>query len=295
MLILKLCTVFGVQIHLNNIFLALLGLFFVAGVLLKGLIVFSIVLLHELAHVAVARRLGANAEDVELLPFGGVSRIGGEVVLDPAREVLVAVAGPAANLIMAGLGSALKGYGLWDEQLTSFFIQCNFLVASFNLLPALPLDGGRVLRAYLARRVGFKEATYKAARLGQFWGILIVLLGSGGLLLGLSGLDILIIGFFLLYAATREKGMAPFHFVRHLAQKKLELLAAGVLPAEPLVSFDYVLLKDVTRVFIPQRFHVVMLLDKDWQYKGVVSEAQIVDAMLKDGMNINIGGLLKTK
>ncbi|MDD4335155.1 MAG: M50 family metallopeptidase [Desulfotomaculaceae bacterium] len=290
----KVCTVSGVEIHLNNIFLALLGLFFVAGVLLKGLIAFSVVLLHELAHVATARRLGINVSDVELLPFGGVCRIGGEVVLDPSKEILVAAAGPAANLLLVGLGTVLKGYGLWDDKLTSFFIQCNFLVASFNLLPALPLDGGRVFRAYLAKRVGFREATYKAAWLGQFWGVSIVLLGTAGLLMGISGLDILIIGSFLLYAATREKGLAPFHFIRHLTQKKLELVAAGVLPAEPLVSFDYVRLKDITETFIPHRFHVVILLDKDWQYKGVVSEAQIVDALLKDGMNINMGALIKT-
>ena len=107
----KVCTVSGVQIHLNNIFLALLGLFFVAGVLAKGLIAFSIVLLHELAHVAAARRLGVNVADVELLPFGGVCRIGGEVVLDPAREVLVASAGP-------GPTASRLGRSAWPSALT---------------------------------------------------------------------------------------------------------------------------------------------------------------------------------
>ncbi|MFX4261610.1 M50 family metallopeptidase [Pelotomaculum propionicicum] len=289
----KIGTVSGVEIHLNNAFLALLGLFFAAGVLGKGLIAFSVVLLHELAHVAVARRFGVNVSDVELLPFGGVSRIGGEVVLEPSREVLVAAAGPAANLLLAGLGTALKGFWPWGDELVNFFLQCNLLVAAFNLLPALPLDGGRVFRAYLAKRVGFRQATYKAAWLGQFWGLSIILLGAAGLLLGLSGLDILITGSFLLYAATREKGLAPFHFIRHLTQKKLELVAAGVLPAEPLVSFDYVRIGDIIKSFIPQRFHVVMLLDKDWHYKGVVSEAQIVDALLKDGVDIKMGDLNK--
>lgn len=290
----KIGTVSGIEVHLNNAFLALLGLFFVAGVLVKGLIAFSVVLLHELAHVAAARRFGVNVSDVELLPFGGVSRIGGEVVVDPSREALVAVAGPAANLLLAGLGTALKGYGLWDEELISFFVQCNILVAAFNLLPALPLDGGRVFRAYLSKRVGFREATYKAAWLGQFWGVLVVLLGAAGLLMGVSGLDILITGSFLLYAAIREKSQAPYHFIRHLTQKKFELMAAGVLPAEPLVSFDYVRLGDIIKAFIPQRFHIVMLLDKDWQYKGVVSEAQMVDALLQDGVDISMGDLIRT-
>lgn len=289
----KICRISGVEIHLNNTFLALLGLFFIAGVLLKGVIAFLIVLLHEFAHVAAARYFGVHVSDVELLPFGGVSRIGGEVVIDPSKEVYVAAAGPAANLLLAGLGTALQSYGLWDTDLGPFFLQSNLLVASFNLLPALPLDGGRVYRAYLARRIGFKQATYKAAWLGQFWGALIVLAGAAGLALGMSGLDVLITGSFLFYAATREKSLAPFHFIRHLTQKKEELAAAGVLPGEPLVTLDTVRIGEVIRFFIPQRFHLILLLDRNWQYLGVVSEAQIIDALLSEGMDVPIGSLVK--
>ncbi len=285
--------VYGVEIHLNNAFLVLLGLFFMAGVLGKGLIAFAVVFLHELAHVTAARRFGVHVSDVELLPFGGVSRMGGEIVFDPTREMYVAAAGPATNLLLLGLGIALKNYGLWDDNLGSFFLQCNLMVAAFNLLPARPLDGGRVFRAYLARRTGFREATYRAAWWGQFWGVVIVLGGTIGLAAGLSGLDIIVIGLFLFYAATREKSLAPYHFIRHLAQKKKELAAAGVLPGEPLVSFDTVRLGDVIRTFVPHRFYLVLLLDRNWQYRGVVSEAQIIDALLSEGVDIPVGSLIK--
>jgi len=292
---LKIGRVSGVEVHLNNAFLALLGLFFVAGVLGKGLIAFSVVLMHELAHVAAARRFGVHVSDVELLPFGGVSRMGGEVVVDPSKEVYVSAIGPATNLLLAGLAIFFKNLGLWDDDLGPFFLQCNLLIAAFNLLPALPLDGGRVFRAYLARRVGFKQATYKAARWGQFWGVVIVLLGTAGLAAGVSGMDIMITGMFLLYAATREKRLAPYHFIRHLAQKKQELAAAGVLPGEPLVSLDTVRLGDIIRTFVPQRFHVVLVLDRNWQYQGVVSEAQIIDALLNEGVDVPVGSLNKVK
>ncbi len=291
----KIGRVSGVEVHLNNAFLALLGLFFVAGVLGKGLIAFSVVLMHELAHVAAARRFGVHVSDVELLPFGGVSRMGGEVVVDPSKEVYVSAIGPATNLLLAGLAIFFKNLGLWDDDLGPFFLQCNLLIAAFNLLPALPLDGGRVFRAYLARRVGFKQATYKAARWGQFWGVVIVLLGTAGLAAGVSGMDIMITGMFLLYAATREKRLAPYHFIRHLAQKKQELAAAGVLPGEPLVSLDTVRLGDIIRTFVPQRFHVVLVLDRNWQYQGVVSEAQIIDALLNEGVDVPVGSLNKVK
>ncbi len=285
--------VYGVEIYLNKAFLVLLGLFFMAGVLGKGLIAFAVVFLHEIAHVTAARHFGVHVSDVELLPFGGVSHMGGEIVFDPTREMYVAAAGPATNLLLLGLGIALKNYGLWDDNLGPFFLQCNLMVAVFNLLPALPLDGGRVFRAYLARRTGFREATYRAAWWGQFWGIVIVLGGAIGLAVGLSGLDIIVIGLFLFYAATREKSLAPYHFIRHLAQKKKELAAAGVLPGEPLVSFDTVRLGDVIRTFVPQRFYLVLLLDRNWQYRGVVNEVQIIDALLTEGVDVPVGSLIK--
>ncbi|HOV78858.1 MAG TPA: M50 family metallopeptidase [Bacillota bacterium] len=285
----------GVEIHVNNAFLALLGLFFVAGVLGKGLIAFAVVLLHEMAHVAAARRFGIHVSDVELLPFGGVSRISGEVVLDPSREVLVAAAGPAVNLLLAGLATALENYGVRFGNPGLFFLQCNLMMAAFNLLPALPLDGGRIFRSYLARRVGFKRATYRAAWWGQLWGVAVVLGGTAGLAAGVFGLDIIITGLFLFYAATREKGLAPYHFIRHLAQKKEELAAAGVLPGEPVVSLDTVRLGDVIRSFVPKRFHLVLLLDEKWQYRGVVSEVQIIDALLARGVDAPVGDLLDGK
>lgn len=283
----------GVEVHLNNAFLALLGLFFVAGVLVKGLIAFAVVLLHELAHVAAARRFGVYVQDVELLPFGGVSRMGSEVVFDPSKEVGVAFAGPAANLLLTGLVITLNNYGLWDNELGRFFLQSNLMIAAFNLLPALPLDGGRIFRAYLARRVGFKQATYQASWWGQFWGVVIVLCGTAGLVMGISGLDIPVTGIFLFYAATREKSLASFHFIRHLAQKKKELAKAGVLPGEPLVSFETVRMGELIKSFVPQRFHVIMLLDENWQYRGVVSEVQVIDALLNQGVDAPVGSLIK--
>jgi stage IV sporulation protein FB len=111
--------------------------------------------------------------------------------------------------------------------------------------------------------------------------------------MGMSGLDIVVTGLFLLYAAINEKSLAAYHFIRHLAQKKNELELAGVLPGEPLVSFDTVRIGDIIRLFVPKRFHLVLLLDKDYKYRGVVSEAQIVEALLKDGMDIPVGSLLK--
>ncbi len=287
----RLGRIMGVDLYLNTFFLALLGLFFVAGILGKGLVAFAVVLVHELAHVACARYLGVPVKEVELLPFGGVTRMGSELVLDPAKEVYVAAAGPLCNLVMVLGGLALKHYGLWHEELGPFFLQCNLLIAAFNLLPALPLDGGRVYRASLAGRMSIKEATYRAATLGQVFAVAVVLLGSLGLMLGFTGLDVLFTGLFLFFAATRERGMAPYLFMGQLAGKKGEILRAGVLPVEPLIALEDVPLGKIVKPFMPQKFHLVLVLDRQWHYKGFLTEAQIIDGLLSHGVDLPVGRL----
>lgn len=122
----RLGRVLGVNIYLNPFFLGLLALYFVAGVLDRGLVAFGVVLVHEMAHALMANRLGISSNEVELLPFGGVARAGTELQVDPLRETYTALAGPASNLAMFALGVALKNYGLWHADLGPFFCSAIF-------------------------------------------------------------------------------------------------------------------------------------------------------------------------
>jgi len=285
--------IWGIELYLNIFFLFLLGLFFAAGVLDKGLLAFGIVLIHELTHVLVARRLGLKVKDIELLPFGGVSHISSDLELDPRKELYVAIAGPASNLALVFLSLALKKYGFWSETWSPYFLQCNLVMAGFNLLPALPLDGGRVYRAYLGRRIGLRAATYQASKSGQIWAVIIIFLGTFSMALGYTGFDISLNGLFLFYAASREKNMAPYLFIRHLTQKKNELFRTGILGAESLVTYEDVTLGEIIRPFVPQKFHLVLVLDRQWQYKGMVTEAKIIDGLLAHGLDLPVSKLME--
>lgn len=288
----KLGTILGVGIYVNPFFLALIALFFVAGVLEKGLVAFLVVLLHELAHALAAKKVGVQATEVELLPFGGVTRMGSDPALEPAKELYIALAGPASNFLMVLAALACRNYGFWDQSIGNFFLQSNILIAAFNTLPALPLDGGRVYRALLSGRLGMKKATYRAASYGQAWAVLIIAAGAAGLLLGITGLDVMVTGAFLYYAATREKMAAPYLFMKHIMKKKEELSSAGLLPAGIMVVLEDVELGQIIRPFIPQRFHLVIVLDRSLAYKGMVTEDKIVDKLMSEGLNFPVGKLI---
>jgi Zn-dependent protease len=135
---------------------------------LLTLVLVASVTLHELGHVWMARRAGAHIEDITLLMFGGVSRIGRAP--DPRAEARIAVAGPIVSVILAAtfwLWATLARGGPPDLELALVLAaQLNLMLAAFNLLPAFPMDGGRVLQSLLARRLGSTRATTWAARVG---------------------------------------------------------------------------------------------------------------------------------
>lgn len=175
-------------------------------------LLFACVLAHEFGHVLAARRYGIATRDVTLLPIGGVASLE-KMPEKPSQEIIVALAGPAVNLIIAAillLVTAMGGEGLSVSQFaeleraqSSMFMQlaaANISLVLFNLIPAFPMDGGRVLRAVLASRVGYVRATHAAALVGQ---AIAVVLGF----VGLFGSPLLIlVAIFVFLAASGEAG-----------------------------------------------------------------------------------------
>lgn len=189
---LKIFSVFGIPVELHISFLVLMLLIYIVAFfnfypsinLLTAVLitlVFVTVVLHELSHSYVAKRYGIKIQRIVLLPIGGVSEME-EIPKDPAQELRIALAGPVANLIIAVISFFILI--IFRNSLSTvligalyYFIVVNLLLGLFNLLPAFPMDGGRILRAYLAERMSFIKATKLAANIGKQFAIIMAVVG----------------------------------------------------------------------------------------------------------------------
>jgi len=173
------------------------------GLVMVGL-VFGSVLLHELGHALVARRHGVQVSGIELSFFGGAAKMV-EMPRSADHEIAIAAAGPAVSLVLAGAGLGL-GSLLPLSLLGSLVVaigKVNLVLAIFNLIPALPMDGGRILRAVLTRRMNFVRATDHAVDVAR-----VVAIGFGVVGLALGWIQLLVLAPLLWIMGTRERMLA---------------------------------------------------------------------------------------
>lgn len=212
--------VFGIEVRLHYLFLAFLALFLllelIFGSLLRALInlllvclTFVFVFLHELGHSLMAIFYRIRVHSITLWPLGGIASME-QIPQDPRKEIYIALAGPIVNMFLAFLFSpfALLEYVFIGTMFFTYIVVVNLILMSFNLIPAFPMDGGRIYRAWQAQQLGYLEATRKAVSLGTKIAIVMGILGLFNIILLFIALFIFIAGQEELKILEREYELA---------------------------------------------------------------------------------------
>ncbi|NQT12390.1 MAG: site-2 protease family protein [Planctomycetes bacterium] len=312
---LKLGQVAGIGIFVHWTFVLLIGyvvflsakegsdLAGIADGILFVLSVFGCIVLHELGHALMARRFGIQTHDITLLPIGGVARLE-RMPENPVRELLVALAGPAVNVLIAGVLFVVVAVRLvlarsaGEEQLDAMMstfltfdsllfnlMAINVILAVFNLVPAFPMDGGRVLRAVLALVMDYVRATRIAATVGQTVAVLFAILG-----LGIFGNNphpfLVLIALFVYIAAGQEAHMVRVRAALRGVPIRQAMVTRfrTVSPGDPLTSVIGELLAGHQQDF--------PVMEED-QLLGVLLRKDVLTAIAAGKQNLPINQVMR--
>lgn len=270
----------GIDFKANKAFL-LLGLAYsLLGLGQEVVLITTAVLAHEVAHTTVALALGVRISQVELLPFGGQATVEDFTGLEPGKEIYVALAGPVLSLIMAGVFYCLIPY---QGPLYSLFININLFLGLFNFLPVLPLDGGRIFRALLSSTIGYRRATLTAAYMGKFTALLLGGLGIYLTFTTRSGANLIIIAILLFWAASREKSLLAYAFMRFLLNKRTQLGRHGFMESRQVAAVPETPVKKILDNSRPSTYLTVVIIGNDESVIGIRTEAELIECLLEKG------------
>jgi len=261
------------------------------------LLLFACVTLHELAHSLTAMRYGVTVREITLLPIGGVAQME-EMPAKPAQELKMALAGPLTNIAIAilliliclplGIRSTMGveelvqvlGTVSW-RGLIAYLVSANLTLGLFNLIPAFPMDGGRVLRAFLAMRMDYARATAIAVRIGQG---LAVLLGLWGFMGG--GFTLIFIAIFVYLGADQEGRTVEVKSVL----EEMQVRQAMTYPVQTLTPTD-----TVTRVveLILQGLQADFPVLENDRLVGMLTEGDVLSALHKQGADTLVGQMMR--
>ncbi|WP_068615770.1 M50 family metallopeptidase [Paenibacillus tuaregi] len=278
--------VLGIPFSVHPLFVLVMLASVFTGRFLELIALFGIVFVHELGHVAAARWLGVPVLSVMMLPFGGHAVLEDRGDFTAGKELIIALAGPFQNLVLIFVTVLLQHFGVWEGAFPVYFIECNLLIALFNLLPILPLDGGRICQALCSLSMSFHSTLVWCTRLSMVFSALVIVYAivpwlAGGAL----QLNLLLIGSFLLYTNMTDYRNVHFRFLRFLMNRDKSFshhLIQGSL-VQPIIAETAKPLDRILRLLRREKYHFIYVMNHEGQIVAVVPEQKVIASYLTGG------------
>ena len=283
----KIGSAWGIPIELHITFILLMAAVFILSypqlyefILIMFLFVFVVV--HELSHSLVARHYKIKVRKIVLYPIGGVSEIE-EIPENPRIEWRMAAAGPLTSLVIGAILFALNQIasveaGNLSGSLTGDLAYLNLVLGAFNLIPAFPMDGGRVFRAFLAERVKYSDATKYAAFLGRLLGIFMAIFGI------IYNFWLVVIGLFIYIGASEETEQTIVSTTMARVRVK-DVMYPEVTFVKPEST-----LAEAMEIMFKARYHDIPV-EKDGALEGIVTWNEIMKVRPEQRSEVKVGGL----
>lgn len=268
-----------------------MGLLYIqGGGLVNFLMLFTALMIHEWAHWLAIRSFGYRVTELALTPFGGQLKVDPLFEINPEAEWFIAVSGPLINWLMVAGVSYLHWLGI-DNIFLNSWQRYNFLIGFINLIPALPLDGGRILHAWLTRHLGLALAAYWAKMLSALCAISFVGLSLVKITHRQGGLFYLLIGLFIFFHLFAKNSPRLNLFWRLSQRKKKLLLKRGHLPVKTVVVSPETLLSDVLLNYSLDEYLEILICEHGKAIERVTEE-RAWQMLLEQGFKVSFLALI---
>ncbi|NLM44464.1 MAG: hypothetical protein GX201_10695 [Clostridiales bacterium] len=265
------------RIKINISFILFLFISIYLGFWENSLVIFFSVLVHELAHIFVAKYFGLQVLEIRLYPFGGIAYTENIAKYGGSEEAVVALAGPIISMLIA----AFFYFFANEFYLSNTIIRYNKTLFIFNLIPALPLDGGSIVRSLLLSKFSYKKATKYMTRVGKSLAILIIGYNIYMLLKGNATITYSIAGGFIFLGALREEKNCSYIYLLNRNNKKVRKYRD--LPKRLIKVSKETYLKSIADQFSPGNICKILVYDEKGILINELNEADIMDGFLKYG------------
>lgn len=280
------------NVTFNLLLLVFAGAAALTGYLREYLQALFFISVHEAGHISVGALLRAQVCNIRLLPVGLNAEIN-MADCNGRQRIAIFIAGPCTSFILA-LSFLFLYKTCYPQEFFLRGIYTNFYLGVFNLIPILPMDGGRIVQELLAARLGTIRTGKLMKLVAAVLSAVIILAGAAGLFYSSWGVSLMVIGvyFFMCIGTSREE--TAFMNIKSLLFRKSRVIRKGIYPVREIVVLKHMKLAEVIKALdYVDRFHIINILDEDMRVIKVMTEQEILEAILANTADATFDNLMQ--
>jgi stage IV sporulation protein FB len=256
------------------------------------IIAFILVFIHELMHYLTARILGFSGFDIEILPIGAVLKVRELEEASPKEDLIISLSGPLLNLLLAIIFYVL--FILFNNNYLYLICNSNLAIGIFNLIPAFPLDGGRVLRDILSIKTIYRKANEISIKISMILGSILMFIYFVSVAANKNNFNLGLIAIFILISSIKEKERIVYLIMGYIIKKKYKFIKRGYIENKSISVFCKNDLLSVLGIIDKNKYNIFTVLDENMIVLAVLYEEEILHAIKTYG-NISLKEYIDSK
>lgn len=273
---------------INPYFFSVAAITYLIGFSEEYILMFLILALHEISHLIAICFERIEISYIKLEPFGLTVRLKERIFENPKKEIVMAAAGPLANFLFAYTGYII------NFEAFSFFVYANLSMGIFNLLPAYPLDGGRILKAYLSIKYGYIKSYKLVLGITKITAIIFILAGAYILYATRFNFFICITGCFLYFNLLTEKNYSYFYLVKEISEYKKKNRHIEKMPVITVAVNKEFNLRKILNDLSFMRYYMFEVIDNGKRI-ATLTEGELIEGLIKKGAKAKIKDIISLK